>query len=311
MIKLHDIDHVLMGVEDLDESTHQWQDEFGLTVVGREPGESFLACNYEDPALILRSAPAAGIIHTAYQLAPDVTLADAEKHLSDAGVEFTRSELGVTFADLEGNGIQFVEYKPVTDQDRYPREWRSTTRNHRIGAPRKLGHVNYLTANFDKQLDFYLNVVGMKLADKLGADAGAFLHLGADHHVMAFVNTGQAHFHHIAFDMQDWGQIRQSFDHLAQYGRVMPWGPVRHGIGGNLAGYVRLPEADCFIELYCDIEQLAETHTPREYPDDRHSSNVWGMLPPRSYFRFDKESIEAERESLQAIWEKQPELLGS
>ncbi|MFC5099109.1 hypothetical protein [Amycolatopsis plumensis] len=81
----------------------------------------------------------------------------------------------------------------------------------------------------------------MKLADKLGADAGAFLHVGADHHVMAFVNTGQAHFHHIAFDMEDWGQIRQSFDHLAQYGRVMPWGPVRHGIGGNLAGYVRLP----------------------------------------------------------------------
>ena len=310
MFKLHDIDHVVMGVEDLDESTQQWQDEFGLTHVGREGAQSFLACNYEKPSLILEKAPQAGIIHTAYQLHPESTLEDAAAHLKGKRVEFTRTEAAISFADLEGNGIQFVEYSPKQGQDKFPREWRQQTRNHRIGAPRKLGHVNYLTGDLKGQLDFYLNVVGMKLADKLGEDAGAFLHLGADHHVMAFVNTGQAHFHHIAFDMLDWGQIRQSFDHLAQYGRVMPWGPVRHGIGGNLAGYVRLPEADCFIELYCDIEQLDETHEPREYPDDRHSSNVWGMLPPRSYFRFDKESIEAERESLQSIWERTPALLG-
>lgn len=310
MIELHDIDHVVMGVEDLDAATQQWEDEFGLTQVGREGKESFLACNYEKPSLILRETPEAGIVHAAYQLAPGLRLDDAEKHLKESRVEFTRSEDAVSFRDLEGNGIQFVPYRPKEGQDKYPREWRQTTRNHRIGAPRKLGHVNYLTANIQDQVDFYLNVVGMKLADRLGPDAGAFLRVGADHHVMAFVNTGQAHFHHIAFDMLDWGQIRQSFDHLAQYGRVMPWGPVRHGIGGNLAGYVRLPEADCFIELYCDIEQLDDTHEPREYPDDRHSSNVWGMLPPRSYFKFDKETIAAERESLQSIWEKQPALLG-
>lgn len=310
MIKLHDIDHVLMGVEDVDAAAQQWQDEFGLTQVGQEGRQRLLACNYEDPSVVLQEMPDAGILHAAYQLAPELSLEDAERHLRAHRVQYTRSDGAVAFRDPEGNGIQFVPYRPQQGQDRYPREWRQTTRHHRIGAPRKLGHVNYLTADFQRQLDFYLNVVGMKLADRLGSDAGAFLHLGADHHVMAFVNTGQAHFHHIAFDMADWGQIRQSFDHLAQYGRVMPWGPVRHGIGGNLAGYVRLPEADCFIELYCDMEQLGETHEPREYPDDRHSSNVWGLLPPRSYFRFDKESIEAERESLQAVWEKQPALLG-
>jgi catechol-2,3-dioxygenase len=310
MIKLHDIDHVVMGVEDLDASTHQWQDEFGLTEVGREGKDALLACNYEKPSLILREQPEAGILHTAYQLAPELSLDDAERHLKEKRVEFTRTDGAVAFNDLEGNGIQFVPFRPKAGQDKFPREWRETTHNHRIGAPRKLGHVNYLTGNLAEQVNFYTNVVGMKVADRLGADAGAFLNIGADHHVMAFVNTGQAHFHHIAFDMVDWGQIRQSFDHLAQYGRVMPWGPVRHGIGGNLAGYVRLPEADCFIELYCDMEQLEPNHETREYPDDRHSSNVWGMLPPRSYFRFDKESIEAERESLQSIWEKQPALLG-
>lgn len=310
MIKLHDIDHVLLGVEDVDASAHQWQDEFGLTQVGTEGRDRLLACNYEPPSLVLRQTPEAGILHSAYQLAPEVSLNDAERHLREHRVEYARSDEGVTFRDPEGNGVQFVEYRPQQGQDLFPREWRTATRSHRIGAPRKLGHVNYLTGDFQRQLDFYIDVVGMKLADRLGTDAGAFLNIGADHHVMALVNTGEAHFHHIAFDMLDWGQIRQSFDHLAQYGRVMPWGPVRHGIGGNLAGYVRLPEGDCFVELYCDMEQLTPDHEPREYPDDRHSSNVWGMLPPRSYFRFDKESIRAESESLRSIWDTQPALLG-
>ena len=205
------------------------------------------------------------------------------------------------FYDPEGNGVRFVPFRPRTGQDLLPYESRLSGQV-RQAAPRRLGHVNYLTADLKGQLEFYTTVVGQQITDRLGSDAGAFLRIGADHHVNAFVNTGTAHFHHIAFDLIDFGQVRTAFDHLAQHDRVFPWGPVRHGIGGNLAGYVRLPEADCFIELYCDMEQITEFHEPREFPDDRHSSNVWGMLPPRSYFRFDEETIRAERESLQSIW---------
>ena len=37
----------------------------------------------------------------------------------------------------------------------------------------------------------------------------------------------------------------------------------------------------------------------REFPG--YSSNVWGILPPRSYFRFDAEAIESERQGLEAL----------
>ncbi len=49
------------------------------------------------------------------------------------------------------------------------------------------------------------------------------------------------------------------------------------------------------------MEQLQADHEPREYPDDRYSSNTWGPLPPRSYFRFDAEAIESERQSLETL----------
>ncbi|MGI5126835.1 VOC family protein [Pseudonocardia sp. CA-107938] len=302
MIKLHDIDHVALGVEDLDASAHSWQVEFGLAERERTPTESFLACNYEPYSLVLRRTNNPGAIHTAYNLDPEFSLADAEKHLKDHGVLYTRSENAVEFLDPEGNGVHLVPYRPRDGANAFPVTSRRTDSLRQAG-PRRLGHVNYLTADLPTMVDFYTTVVGQEVTDYLGDDAGVFLRIGGDHHVNAFVNTGTPHFHHVAFDLIDFGQIRSSFDHLAQHGRWFPWGPVRHGIGGNLAGYVRLPEAECFVELYCDMEQIDRTHLPRTFPDDRRSSNVWGMLPPRSYFRFDKETVDAERESLRSIWD--------
>jgi len=125
---------------------------------------------------------------------------------------------------------------------------------------------------------------------------------------MALVNKGYSHFHHMAFDMLDFGMLRVAFDHLSQHGRWLGWGPVRHGVGQNICGYVRITEEPLFVELYCDMEQLEPDHEPRRWPDDRHSSNTWGPLPPRSYFRFDEQAIRYERESLEMLGEKLPPL---
>jgi catechol 2,3-dioxygenase-like lactoylglutathione lyase family enzyme len=166
------------------------------------------------------------------------------------------------------------------------------------GHPRKLGHVNFLTGHLEAQLRFYTETLGMQITDWLGED-GVWLHTGTDHHVMALINKGAPHFHHLAFDVVDIGQMRMALDHLGRHGRWLGWGPVRHGVGGNIASYVRIVEEECFVELYCDMEQLQADHQPRRWPDNRFSSNTWGPLPPRSYFRFDEAAIESERESLE------------
>ena len=63
----------------------------------------------------------------------------------------------------------------------------------------------------------------------------------------------------------------------------------------NLFSYFRMREEDLFIELFADLEQLDEpTTSPRHFPDDPHSSNTWGILPPRTYLRFDQAALDAE-----------------
>jgi catechol 2,3-dioxygenase-like lactoylglutathione lyase family enzyme len=143
---------------------------------------------------------------------------------------------------------------------------------------------------------FYTDILGMEISDYLG-DAGTWFHVNPEHHQMALVNVGYAHFHHIAFDYIDFGTLRGLFDNLAQHGRWLAWGPVRHGIAQNICGYARITEEPLHVECYVDMEQLEPEHEPRHWPDDRFSSNTWGPLPPRSYFRFDPAAIASERAS--------------
>ena len=194
--------------------------------------------------------------------------------------------------DPEGNAVLHLPYRePVSRLTPHARP----AGDQVVGHPRKLGHVNFLTGAINEQVDFYTRVVGMAVTDWLG-DGGVWFHVNGDHHVMALIDKGAPHLHHLAFDVVD-----VALDHLGRHGRWLGWGPTRHGVGGNIASYVRIVEEACFVELYCDMEQLEPEHEPRCWPDDRFSSNTWGPLPPRSYFRFDDAAIASERESLEML----------
>jgi catechol 2,3-dioxygenase-like lactoylglutathione lyase family enzyme len=229
---------------------------------------------------------------------------DAAAHLEALGVACRRDEADHLYlADPEGYGIELVPFAP---RDPYPDVGRSTTTLPGFRA-RKLGHVNVLTGRPEAMRDFYRDALGMQITDYLGTE-GVWLHINADHHVMALVGKTPAHFHHFALDLVDWGTLRVAFDHLGQHGRWLGWGPVRHALGQNLCGYVRIPEEHCFVELYCDMEVLDLPHAAREWRDDPRGSNLWGILPPRSYFRFDDTAVESERHQLEALGTPLPPL---
>jgi catechol-2,3-dioxygenase len=299
MIALHRLDHVALHVADLDEAATRWSLQFGLTEQGRDAASVTLSCDDEPRALVLLAAPdgvAPGFARVGWELAAGCSLDDAAAHLDGLGVDYAREgDRWLELRDLEENLLRVLPYRePPSRLVAHARPAGRLT----VGHPRKLGHVNFLTGRIQEQKDFYIDVLGMRLTDWLG-DGGVWLYINSDHHVMALVNKGYSHFHHLALDTVDIGQMRDMLDHLGRHGRWLGWGPTRHGVGGNIASYVRIVEESCFVELYCDMEQLQADHQPRVWPDDRYSSNTWGPLPPRSYFRFDEAAVESERESLE------------
>jgi catechol 2,3-dioxygenase-like lactoylglutathione lyase family enzyme len=269
---------------DVAEASARWAAQFGL--VERAPGR--LACDDEPFCLeLVQGEP--GVELVAYEL---------RGGLEELRLDVPYEEVGggVRVTDPEGNRVLLLPRRGGTTWTPHARP--ATTQI--VGHPRKLGHVNFLTGSLAEMTGFYRGVLRMSVTDRLG-DAGVWFHVNGDHHVMALVDKGYSHFHHLALDVVDIGQMRVALDHLGRHGRWLGWGPCRHGIGGNIASYVRIVEEECFVELYCDMEQLEADHEPRRWPDDRFSSNTWGPLPPRSYFRFDGDAIESERDSLEML----------
>lgn len=297
LITLRRIHHVCLRVTDLDEAAKRWAVQFGFTETERTANRALLRCGYEPYSLELMQADTAGFDHTGYELARSVSFDEAAAHLDRMDVPYERRDGALHLADADGLGVELQPYQPADDPR--PDVARSATELPGF-RPRKLGHMNFLTGNLAGQTRFYTDVLGMRITDRLG-DEGLWLHINADHHVMALVNKGHPHIHHFALEMVDWGELRVAFDHLSQHGRWLAWGPVRHGLGRNLSGYVRIPEEETFVEVFCDMEQLESDHVPRDWPDDAHSSNVWGILPPRSYFRFDDAAVQSERQGLEAL----------
>ncbi len=301
MIRLRRIDHVCLRVANVAEAVARWTTQFGLLSRGGDGGRALLSCDDEPYSLELVQAGDPGHDHTGFELARDCTLDEARGHLRTHGVSWQELEGGLFLFDPDGRGVQVMPYR---EQDPWVMHARRSTRV-RPGSPRKLGHVNCLSARYEASSRFYTHVLGMNVADRLGT-AGVWFTINTDHHVMALIDKGVSHFHHFALDTVDIGQMRDMLDHLARHGRWLAWGPARHGVGGNIASYVRIVEEECFVELYCDMEQLQDDHEPRQWPDDRYSSNTWGPLPPRSYFRFDPVAVEWERESRESQGETLP-----
>lgn len=302
MISLRRIDHVSLRVADVEDAARRWSVQFGLVERSRDDRRARLACDDEPFCLELLAADGPGLEHVAYELRRSCTLDDARRHFDGLGAAWEERDGGLRVADPEGNAVLVLPYRePV---ERWTPHARRTT-DQVVGHPRKLGHVNFLTAQISSVGDFYTRVLGMRVTDWLG-EGGVWFHVNSDHHVMALIDKSYSHFHHLAFDVVDIGQMRVALDHLGRHGRWLGWGPTRHGVGGNIASYVRVVEEECFVELYCDMEQLEVDHEPRRWPDDRFSSNTWGPLPPRSYFRFDAAAVASERESLEMLGQPLP-----
>jgi catechol 2,3-dioxygenase-like lactoylglutathione lyase family enzyme len=299
------IHHVKLRVADAAEARGRWSILHGLT--GDADGDrALLRCGYEDFCLWLEASGdgAPGLEHVGWELAPGVTMDDARKRLAAEDVAIRDIEVpgrgtGLRLDDADGHGVVLIDRPQQPEADLWPPVARFTDTLPAY-RPRKLGHVNFLTDDVARTVGWYERVLGFRQTDWIGEDA-CWMHVNPDHHVIAFLDKGYRHIHHLAFELVDWGEMRVALDHLGQHRRWVSWGPGRHAMAQNLFAYVRMPEEELFVELFADLERIGEGHVVRHFPDDPHASNVWGTLPPRTYFRFDAESVQAERDQLAAL----------
>jgi catechol 2,3-dioxygenase len=146
-------------------------------------------------------------------------------------------------------------------------------------APNRLGHFN-LNPHHSRPLQaLFGELLGFATSDRLGED-GYFMRCNADHHAIAIL-PGNGWFHHQAWEVQSIADLGRVGDLLDERGERLLWGPVRHGIGRNIAAYFRDP-AGAVIELFTDMERI-EGDSETKYWDpagDRWYSFWTDFRPP-------------------------------
>jgi len=154
----------------------------------------------------------------------------------------------------------------------------------RHNHPRRLGHMLQFTRDLNSKIKFYTEVLGMRLADRVGNGlAWLYCEGGSDHHVMAFAASDAPGLHHLSFELGDVDEVGQTGMQMLEKGHRDGWGFGRHVIGSNYFHYIRDPWMG-LAELYCDMDYIPADMDwqPRDWPEE-DSFYAWGPDAPEDF----------------------------
>lgn len=150
--------------------------------------------------------------------------------------------------------------------------------------PTRLSHVLLFTADVDRQIAFYTQMLGLGLSDR-SRDIIAFMHgrHGSDHHLVAFAKSNARGWHHASWDVASVEDVGLGWTQMQEAGYSRAWGPGRHVLGSNYFCYVEDPWGS-FFEYSAGIDHVAagfEWPAGDFAPED--ALYLWGPPPPSNF----------------------------
>lgn len=144
---------------------------------------------------------------------------------------------------------------------------------------RKLGHIVLKVRDAQQSKDFYMRVLGLKLAHEDLERGAVFLSFGSQHHDLALFEpatgetpeAGQPGLHHSAWQLGSFEELQAAYRELRELGVA-----VESTIEHNVTRSVYFPDPDGNrVELYCDMVEhgfeAMRTMGPRRDPIDMES----------------------------------------
>ena len=280
-IRVKRLSHIALGVRDLPRQADFYVNACGLQIVEQAAEHLYLraAGNHHHVFELIGSDR--GLHHVAFEVVDDEELDRAVNVLNECGI---RIELGLNrevepglgrllrFRDPEGNIIELISNVRELD----------ATYSGVPGKPLSLNHLILYAGDLDKQQEFFVSVLGMRVTDTVPR-LMTFLRCNANHHSFGFITLPRHGLQHAAFDVTNRAELSEVIVRLGDMGVRRVDGPGRHGPGNMLFTYFEDPEKN-LLEWVTEVQQIDETsHQPKAW-DTRGALNVWStpehMGPP-------------------------------
>ena len=200
---------------------------------------------------------------------------------------------GLWIRDPDGTPVQVVAGAKVSSSGKVPAiatlppPGKGAAPSRKTAAPvrpRRLSHVLLFTPDVGRQIDFYTNVLGLRLSDRSG-DIIAFMHgpHASDHHVLAFAKSGAPGLHHSSWDVGSLDDVGFGAELMREQGYTKGWGVGRHVLGSNYFYYVQDPWGSWAEYSYdidfvpADVDWAAADHPVED------SFYIWGPTVPDDF----------------------------
>ena len=238
------LSHVEVRVPDLELSTAYYTEVMGLIETASVDGAVYLKGwdEQQHHSLILRYAPTYGLELLGFKVQHAEDLDELSSAIEDAGIatkRYEKGELGpgsgatIRFAGPSGHTTELVhEMEQIGNAlplQNPPPEPQGLAGMH----PPRLDHAFLMCEDVDGVTQFYTDVLGFRLTEQIVADDGhqlaTFLERTNTAHDIAFMTGPDGGFHHMAYWVDDWTDLRRSADICAYHGVKIDAGPTRHG----------------------------------------------------------------------------------
>jgi catechol 2,3-dioxygenase-like lactoylglutathione lyase family enzyme len=285
--------HYALEVPDLALADGFLQD-FGLET-GEKDGSLVAQCPGRDQEQVrLVQAPAKRLHHVSFTLCPG-TLDSVTEALHRSGTPVIEPpplapDDGLWIRDPDGTAVQLLHEAPAPARPAAEvlvnvgasrqrvgiAQWRQATEDV---MPRRLGHTLLFTAQPQRMTDFYTQVLGLRVSDRIRGLV-VFLNAGpGDHHIFGFITSTHPGFHHASFEVPSIDAIALGADRMRAKGREAGWGLGRHTIGSNFFHYNPDPWGS-WIEWFSDIDQIDDHWVAGDWDVPPH---LWGSPPPDTF----------------------------
>ena len=249
-----------INVMDVEAAERHYSEVVGLRVIERADGKSYLQAkdNQDHHCIILNPSDSAGLESIGFKVNDPADLQTAATAAESAGAKVTRIAVNEVAGQGEGVQITLPSEHLLTlyyhaDKIGYAAgmENPDPTDNKRVdgGRVNHLDHCLISVENPTEVTDFLINVLDFGQSERAMDPGGnlmlSFLFCGNTMHDLALGPGQNGQLHHLAFMMDDRGDVIRGVDMLKEKGvPTSEFGLSRHGIGGVQTVYFHDPSGN-------------------------------------------------------------------
>ena len=290
------IGHASLRVTDIERARRHYVDVLGLTETGRDGDGTLYLKGWDEwdkYSIVLTPAATPGLNHLAYKVESEADLDALQKRIADYGVAVEAVPPGhlaacgraLRFALPSGHPMYLYARKETVGKavgTANPDPWPDGLKgagvhwlDHallmcEIDPGRGINKVAENTAFAREALGFYLSEQVL-VGPNRDMQAATWLFRTSTPHDIAFVGGPKPGLHHVAFFLDEWGDVLKAADILAKNKVKVDVTPQRHGITRGSTTYFFDPAGNR-NEVFAGLGYLAQPDMP---PITWTEENLW------------------------------------